>query len=355
MAIPVFITEMTMEQQRNLLALVISSLYVIVVVLTLFGYPEKTETKTETETKTATKTATNTITPVKRSKIGRKCPNAPKPKRQRMDMSPVMSATLEPRKLFDDVAENVEHVEHVEHAVVSDVESFTVVSSKKNKQNKKVCPDAPLKKAKKQENKVDVSDVATKLSLRFADIRTKPSAGEKLSEETSNNIVAYSSDIVAHSGVKSLAYITLLSLISKEAQKYDITNPNRNKLSLTNEDIKNYLNSLVWMYGKVSCLNKNNIVLPHSGTGELTKNNDSNGKPYMLTDLLSNASFGITLINSQLVSILNQTYKKNKKTWSVVPQSYEMACRMCREIQIVSKMLHREISLNMNMTSWAEW
>jgi hypothetical protein len=311
MAIPVFHMTTTIEDQRNLLALIITAVYAVVVMLTLFSYPEK---KTKTESKTDDK-KTETVTPVKRSKVGRKCPDAPKPKRQRMDMSPVMTS-LEPRKLFD-VAENVEQVEQAD---VSDEETFTIVSSKKNK---KVCPGAPLKKAKKEEN--------------------------------SNNMIAYSSDIVTHSGIKSLAYITLLSSINKEAQQYDITNSNRNKLSLTNEDIKSYLNSLVWMYGKMSCLNKNNIVLPHAGTGKFSCANSDDGKPYMLIDRLSNASFGITRINSQLVSILNQTYKKQKKTWTVVPESYEVACRMCREIQIVSKMLHREISQNMNMTSWADW
>lgn len=359
MALPVFQTMTSVEDQLNLLALVITAIYAMVVILTLFAYPEKNK-KTK---KTTDATDTTTPAPIKRPKVGRKCPGAPKPKRQRIGASPDITPIV-PRKLFDDIV-----CEDTDDKQCPDA-PFKVVSKKRRTgsdetynvatelnfddidtdDENKVCPDAPIK-TKNTTKKFDLSkDDAVRIAFKFADIRTKPSKNDKFSAETQELMDAYKP-----SQMNDYAKINFMTTIHNIAQMFDITNPNRVITNIDAQSIHTYHNVLVQFCRYIENLNYNNIVLPHAGTGEYTVRNSPTGEKYMLVDELSNAVMGIMIRNDQLVSALNAIYKKNKRSWTIVPDNYAKSCELCREIQMMSKRLHRELSNNMNKTSWADW
>ena len=356
MALPVFQSMSSAEDQRNFLALLITAIYAMVVILTLFSFPTKNE-------KTKKTTDTTTPAPIKRAKIGRKCPGAPKPKRQRIGASPDI-IPLAPRKLFDDIV-----CEDTDDKQCPDA-PFKVVTKKRRTgcdetynvatelifddidtdDENKVCPDAPIKSKNLTKKFVLSKDDAVKIKFKFADIRTKPSKNDKFSAETQELMDAYKP-----SQMNDYAKINFMTTIHIIAQMFDITNPNRVIFNLDEQSIRKYHNDLVAFYRHIENLNYNKIVLPHAGTGQYTVRDSPTGDKYMLVDELSNAVMGIMIRNEQLVSALNTIYKKNKRSWTIVPDNYAKSCELCREIQMMSKRLHRELSNNMNKTSWADW
>lgn len=367
MAIPVFQSMSSAEDQRNLLALLITAIYAMVVILTLFAYPEKKQPQNSPVKKhTKKKSTAATTTPVKRQlkTSARKCPAAPKSKRQRLATdADTPAAKLVPRKLFDDIV-----CEDTVNKQCPDA-PFKVVSKKRRTgctetynvttelifddadtgAENTPCPDAP-RKPKRAKKFVLSKDDATRIAFKFADIRTTPTHKDKFSPETLemlNSFKQYDSD--------QYSVLSLTRKLAASADSFDITNPKREMFGLNESAIREYRNSLIAMFKYMENLNNNNIVLPHAGTGELTERNGGISNPYVLVDRMSNAVFGIMVKNTQLVAALNNIYKRNKHNWQVVPDTFAKSCEMCREVQMVSKMLHRELSNNMNRTSWADW
>lgn len=361
MALPVFQTMTSAEDQRNLLALIITAIYAVLVIITIFSYPDNNN---KTKKINDSSDTTTTPAPTKRSKVGRKCPDAPKPKRQRVCTSPAISP-LAPRKLFDDIVcedTNNKQCPDAPFKVMSkkrrtgNNETYAVAtelifdSDNDNENENKPCPDAPRKTKNTNKQFVLSPNDAIRIAFNFADIRTKPSKNEKFSAETQELMDTYKPY-----QLNDFAKIKIMTTIHNIAQMFDITNPNRVITNIDAQSIRTYHNVLVNFCRSIENLNYNNITLPHAGTGQYTVRNSPTGEKYMLIDELSNAVLGVMIRNEQLVSALNAIYKRNKRNWNVVPETYSKSCEMCREIQMLSKTLHRELSKNMNKTSWADW
>jgi hypothetical protein len=140
--------------------------------------------------------------------------------------------------------------------------------------------------------------------------------------------------------------------LSTDADTIDFTNPNRKKPSVNRDAVINYLLTLNRMVKNLQRLNESHIALPHAGTGTTTSRTD---KQYFLVDKLMNATVNADVMNRQLSAILLNDYNRFKRSWTNIPKKYVQVCHLSREVAIMSSILHRELSYNMNLTPWSEW
>ena len=327
MALPLFVNcndLLTCPVKNHFInGVILTVIYGVIVFLILTAFPDKTNVKSKTATETKTPSKKRTKTPV--------CPDAPKSKRQRINNSTIFSNSVA-RELFP--------------------EDYT----------EKICPNAPIKqKTTKNVNSELIGSLASKLNfadeqiaglkatdvitkpIDISDVRTRPDNHEQLTSETSVICSFYKPGSTIQEITQSL---------SNDADTIDFTNPDRKKPDVNKTAIINYLLTLNRMVKNLQTLNRSAIALPHSGTGETTTRMD---EQYFLVDKLMNATVNADVMNRQLSAILLNDYNRLKYTWTTIPKTYIQVCQLCREVAIMSRMLHKELSHNMNLTPWSEW
>ena len=353
MALPLFVNcndIMTCPVQNHFInGVILTVIYGIIVFLILTAFPEKTANIVKTPSKKRTKTLI--------------CPDAPKPKRQRINNSPILSSSVA-RELFpEDKMEKVcpnapiKQKKKINHFARSN--SLSTIRELFAEDNI-ATPAAPTKQ--KNITKNDITDsVATKLNfaenqvagikttdviakpIEIADIRTRPDNHENLTPET----------ILICSFYKpTMTVQEIQNTLSTDADTIDFTNPNRKKPNVNTHSVINYLLTLNRMVKNIQKLNNLGIALPHAGTGNTTTRKDAH---YFLVDKLMNATVNADIMNRQLSAILHNDYNRLKHTWETIPKKYIQVCQLSREVAIMSRILHRELSHNMNLTPWSEW
>jgi hypothetical protein len=336
--------------------IILTVIYGIIVFLILTAFPNKSTVKTKTKT---------TKTPSKKRTKNLACPDAPRPKRQRINNSPILSSSVA-RELFPE--DNTEKV--CPNAPIKQKKTVNIVRSNSLSTIRELfaedditsTPNAPIKQKKAHStNDVITDSVATKLNfaedqvaglkttdvitkpIEIADIRTRPDNHEQLTPET----VTICSFYKPGSTVEEIEHS-----LSTDADTIDFTNQNRKKPSVNRDSVINYLLTLNRLVKNLQRLNESNIALPHAGTGTTTTRTDQH---YFLIDKLMNATVNADVMNRQLAAILLNDYDRLKYTWTAVPKKYVQVCHLSREVAIMSSILHRELSYNMNLTPWSDW
>ena len=308
---------------------------------------------------------TATKTPSKKRTKTPACPDAPRPKRQRINNSPLLSSSVV-RDLFpEDKTEKVcpnAPIKQKKTANIVRSNSLSTIRELFAEDDITSTPNAPIKQKKVTEAENVITDsIATKLNfaedqvaglkttdvitkpIEIADIRTRPDNHEHLTPET---------NVICSFYKPGPTTKDIVDALSADADTIDFTNQNRKKPDVNKTAIINYLLTLNRMVKNLQTLNHSAIALPHPGNGETTTRKD---EQYFLVDKLMNASVNADVMNRQLSAILLNDYNRLKYTWTTIPKTYVQVCQLSREVAIMSRILHRELSYNMNLTPWSEW
>ena len=361
MALPLFVNcndLLTCPVKNHLInGIILTVIYGVIVFLILTAFPDKTDVKSKTATATNTPSKKRTKTPV--------CPDAPRSKRQRINNSAIFSNSIA-RELFpEDKTEKIcpnAPIKQKRRTNLVRTKSLSTIRELFAEDNITGTPNAPIKqKATKNVNSELIGSLANKLNfaddqiaglkatdvitnpIDISDIRTRPDNHEQLTSETSVICSFYKPG-------NTIQEIT--NTLSNDADTIDFTNPDRKKPDVNKTAIINYLLTLNRMVKNLQMLNRSAIALPHAGTGETTTRTD---KQYFLVDKLMNATVNADVMNRQLSAILLNDYNRLKYTWTTIPKTYVQVCQLCREVAIMSRLLHKELSDNMNLTPWSEW
>ena len=364
MAIPIslsneisFYTENDMFKVLVMILFSIASTSVFCFIIDKDFEKQKKETTTET---------TNIKTP-KRVKKHIQCPNAPKPKRQRLNESPIISP-ITPRELFSFKEDSISTPEapvktktYKQLSLTTDASEVKQQLFKFNMEEKEkeekiedlVCPNAP-KKDKFSVSKLDTNDdtidtVSTELN--FNDVKLF-SPFKMFEFPKKSDILSKESEFICslYKPVSSIEEV--IDVLNSNADMIDYTNPNRVIWSFNPAGITSYILTINHIYKSLKFINENRIVLSHSGNGKTSKRSKGD---YKLIDKLFNTAITIQHINNTLTERLLMVYSNCCNTWITVPNSYIQACKLNRDALIIQRDIFKEVTHNMNLTPWSEW
>ena len=268
MALPLFVNcddILTCPVKNHLInGVILTVIYGVIVFLILTAFPDVKTKTTKTPSKKRTKT------PV--------CPDAPRPKRQRINNSPLLSSSVV-RELFpEDKTEKVcpnAPIKQKKTANIVRSNSLSTIRELFAEDDITSTPNAPIKQKKVTEAENVITDsIATKLNfaedqvaglkttdvitkpIEIADIRTRPDNHEDLTPETNVICSFYKPGPTAKD---------IEDALSVDADTIDFTNPDRKKPDVNKTAIINYLLTLNRMVKNLQTLNRSAIALPHPG------------------------------------------------------------------------------------------
>lgn len=226
-------------------------------------------------------------------------------------------------------------------------------------------PDAPQKKPRTskplpglkpkalftEEEKLPVTHTKTPTVHlpKIKDLRTLPSL--------EHNLLSFGTEInykLTYSTLKT--QLQAEEILNTETTHYDITGPisERRAVSIFMSDcIKQHIQSLINIKAALTFLNKTKSPLPSNGSSTLMSYKD--GSNYLLSDKVFNAICYITIFNYNLSKALDKVYDTHKSRWSKIPLIFENDCALTRDAHILASHISRLYSINVNMTSWADW
>lgn len=199
-------------------------------------------------------------------------------------------------------------------------------------------------KAKRPKTQHTLSRVKDDVSDSFPlvkDLRVKPNSNDTISHYTQTLIADYKDIFEQHSFQHTQQWLNDI------ASLYDVMSPNNilKTFQLNEQCISNHHTNVVAVYSAMRHLHTNDVVLPHSET------ENSRG----LIDVLYSTANGFTATNLSLREALLTEYTVHKKNWSVVPSSYVRACRLSREVQLLTDEFIADLHANAFSTSWVDW
>ena len=199
-------------------------------------------------------------------------------------------------------------------------------------------------KAKRPKTQHYLSRVKNDVSDSFPlvkDLRVKPNSNDTVSDYTQTLITDYKDIFEQHSFQHTQQWLKDI------ASLYDVMCPNNilKTFQLNEQCISNHHTNVVAVYSAMRHLHTNDVILPHSDL--------DNSR--VLIDVLYSTANGFTATNLSLREALLTEYATHKKNWSLVPASYVRACRLSREIQILTDEFIADLHANAFSTSWVDW